>query len=100
MVVTAGVFMGELGKETEEAVLVVGKLIGERRELPESGHWHVLGWLDGAFCLGSRRHSMLVWRPVNDQSYTELRALLNTNNKIPRYFDAAASQHPFVFVGD
>jgi hypothetical protein len=44
MVVTTGVFMGELGKETEEAVLVVGKLIGE---FPESGHWHVLGWLDG-----------------------------------------------------
>lgn len=29
MVVTTGVFMVELGKETEEAVLVVGQLIGE-----------------------------------------------------------------------
>jgi len=55
------------------------------------------GW---AFCLGSRRHSILVRKPVNDQSYTELRALLSTNNKIPRFFPGAASQHPFVFVGD
>jgi hypothetical protein len=29
MVVTTGVFMVELGKETEEAVLVVGQLIRE-----------------------------------------------------------------------
>jgi hypothetical protein len=63
MVVTTGVFMGKLGEVTDEAV---GKLIGENFQNQVIGMCSD-GWMAGwAFCLGSRRHSILVWRPVND----------------------------------
>lgn len=95
MVVTTGVFMGKLGKETEEAV---GKLIGENFQNQVIDMcWD--GWTGVLPRLSAPFHT-LYGSAVNDQSYTMPRALLSTNNKIPRYFDAAASQHRFVFVGD